>query len=240
MVPSWTETLLEAGVDVVGRTRFCVHPSARVAAIPVVGGTKDLSADQCEALRADLVLLDREENPRGFLDLLRAPVLDTHVDSLDSLASELDRLATELHAPKLRGFADRTRRVIALPPSSAPSAVPGVLEELTPYARGAPVQYVIWTEPWMAVGPATYIASVLRRLGFTLRTSPAGKYPRIDEDSLKDTFTLYSSEPFPFLKKIPELKAAGRPGAVVDGEGYSWFGVRGLRFLENSLGLAGD
>lgn len=31
MVPSWTETLIECGVKVVGRTRYCVHPGDRVA-----------------------------------------------------------------------------------------------------------------------------------------------------------------------------------------------------------------
>ncbi|MBM7456943.1 hypothetical protein HNR62_002845 [Oceanisphaera litoralis] len=31
MVPSWTETLIECGVNVVGRTRYCVHPADRVA-----------------------------------------------------------------------------------------------------------------------------------------------------------------------------------------------------------------
>ena len=41
LVPSWTETLIEAGVDVVGRTRFCLHPRDRVKSIPAVGGTKD-------------------------------------------------------------------------------------------------------------------------------------------------------------------------------------------------------
>ena len=36
LVPSWTETLIESGVEVVGRTRFCVHPGA-TKGIPVVG-----------------------------------------------------------------------------------------------------------------------------------------------------------------------------------------------------------
>ncbi len=38
MVPSWTETLLEAGVEVVGRTHFCIHPASLALR---VGGTKN-------------------------------------------------------------------------------------------------------------------------------------------------------------------------------------------------------
>ena len=47
MVPSWTETLIAAGANVVGRTRFCVHPKDAVAVIPSFGGTKTL-ADKAE------------------------------------------------------------------------------------------------------------------------------------------------------------------------------------------------
>ena len=43
MVPSLTETLIECGVEVIGRTRFCVHPLDKVSTIPVVGGTKEIN-----------------------------------------------------------------------------------------------------------------------------------------------------------------------------------------------------
>lgn len=53
LVPSLTEALVECGVKVVGRTRFCVHPAERVAGIRVVGGTKDVDWAACAALRPD-------------------------------------------------------------------------------------------------------------------------------------------------------------------------------------------
>jgi len=34
LVPSWTDTLVRCGVDVIGRTRFCVHPAGQVRSIP--------------------------------------------------------------------------------------------------------------------------------------------------------------------------------------------------------------
>ena len=62
LVPSLTETLLECGVEVVGRTRFCIHPADKVADIPAVGGTKEVNWQRCLALEPDLVVMDKEEN----------------------------------------------------------------------------------------------------------------------------------------------------------------------------------
>ena len=58
MVPSWTETLLRAGIPVVGRTRFCIHPADQVKNIPIVGGTKEVNWDIVQDLKPDLVLMD--------------------------------------------------------------------------------------------------------------------------------------------------------------------------------------
>lgn len=45
----------------------------------------------------------------------------------------------------------------------------------------------------------------------------------------------FASEPYPF-ERFPELMAeCGFSAALVDGEAYSWFGVRTLRFLEREL-----
>lgn len=73
MVPSWTETLLEAGRDaadfeLVGRTRYCVHPADLAASITAVGGTKEINWDRVSELKPDLVIFDREENPKSMAD----------------------------------------------------------------------------------------------------------------------------------------------------------------------------
>src|SRR5690606_21904852 len=92
MVPSWTETLLKAHVQVVGRTRFCIHPPKMITNIPIVGGTKDVSWDLVMDLKPDLVLLDQEENPLEMAEECPVPYLATHVSSLTALQSELARL----------------------------------------------------------------------------------------------------------------------------------------------------
>lgn len=58
-VPSWTETLIRAGVQVIGRTRYCVHPKGQVQKTPIVGGTKDVDWTAIRGLRPDWVLLDK-------------------------------------------------------------------------------------------------------------------------------------------------------------------------------------
>ena len=85
MVPSWTETLLKAGVNVVGRTRYCIHPPKLITNIPIVGGTKDVSWDLVEDLKPDLVLLDQEENPLEMAEECPVPYFATHVNSIESL-----------------------------------------------------------------------------------------------------------------------------------------------------------
>lgn len=73
LVPSWNETLIECGLNVVGRSRYCIHPEDRVRDIPIVGGTKDIRWDRVREARPDLLVLDREENPEACeaLDPLR-------------------------------------------------------------------------------------------------------------------------------------------------------------------------
>jgi ABC-type hemin transport system substrate-binding protein len=73
LVPSWTDTLVCCSVDVIGRTRFCVHPAEQVQSIPKVGGTKQCDFERINGLDPDLVVLDKEENAKELLDPLDAP-----------------------------------------------------------------------------------------------------------------------------------------------------------------------
>ena len=112
MVPSWTETLLACGCEVVGRTRFCIHP-VEARQIPVVGGTKTIDWDRVRALAPDLLLLDQEENPRTMYDESPCDVFATHITSVRDVGPELDRLSLRLgdSAGTLRDVAARWSRV---------------------------------------------------------------------------------------------------------------------------------
>ncbi|MEK7355220.1 MAG: helical backbone metal receptor, partial [Bdellovibrionota bacterium] len=239
LVPSWTETLIEAGVDVIGRTRFCVHPQRRVKAIPVVGGTKDWNWDRIVELNPDLLVLDQEENPKCMSEQKEFPFLATHVRSVGDVASSLRLLGRSTGNARLSEIASDWDRVLARPlpePWVLGREIPGLVEwGRKPSVPVTKVVYVIWREPWMAVSRETFIGSMLERCGFgELVSSYPEKYPKVSlESEGESTLVLFSSEPFPFLKKRDGIAELGFPYAFVDGEKFSWFGVRSLEFLRD-------
>jgi iron complex transport system substrate-binding protein len=238
LVPSWTETLLDCGVNVVGRTRFCVHPEGRVDAIPSVGGTKDLELDKLTALKPDLVLVDKEENlpwmaePRGW------QVHCSHVGNVADVPRELDALAALTGKHGLATQAEAWRRRIAVPPRQNRKAgmLPGVQKWLRhPEREPERFLYMIWRGPWMTVSRDTFVGSVFGLLGYGERIPEfPEKYPRIDLGSFDpcNTMLLFASEPYPFGRKPQELLSLDFPAALVDGEAFSWFGSRSLKFLQ--------
>lgn len=261
MVPSWTETLIACGAQVVGRTRFCIHPAEKVKTISVVGGTKDIDWEKLEALKPDLLILDQEENPKSMARPEISAFHATHVTSVQDLPFELTSLADAFSqagefkvAERLQELSDRWERVNQAPmPAPSWERLSGLVKWIsvpscTP--QEARIVYVIWKNPWMAAAPGTFIASVLQRLGWKTEQiwpgAPAenrsGLYPAFEIEALasKSDVLLCSSEPFPFHKKVRELEALGRPCAVVDGESFSWFGLRSLNFLERELSWASE
>ncbi len=236
MVPSWTETLINCGINVVGRTRYCIHPSDKVSNIPIVGGTKDVDWDLVIDLNPDWVLLDKEENPLEMAEKCPLPYIATHVSSLPDLQRDLEKLGDHFKNAALMELAVDCYDILHMPKRHwSHRKIPGLLQLINePIHAEQPIVYMIWKKPWMSVSRETYIGSVLEHLGARLVSfEPGDKYPVIDLEQYKDCFFLFSSEPYPFDKKIPELKKLGISGATVNGEAYSWFGSRSLDFLKS-------
>src|SRR5688500_19446997 len=80
LCPSLTELVFDLGRgdELVGRTKFCVHPADGVARVESVGGTKNPKVERIVALAPDLVLLNEEENRREDAEALRAAGLRLH------------------------------------------------------------------------------------------------------------------------------------------------------------------
>ncbi|HEX6630930.1 MAG TPA: helical backbone metal receptor, partial [Gemmatimonadaceae bacterium] len=74
LCPSLTELVFDLGrgADLVGRTKFCVHPAESVTRVESVGGTKNPKVARIVELRPDVVLLNAEENRREDAEALRA------------------------------------------------------------------------------------------------------------------------------------------------------------------------
>lgn len=241
LVPSWTELLIECGVNVVGRTRFCIHPSDPIKSIPVVGGTKDLDLEKLKALGADLLLLDQEENLAWMKEQSPIPVHVSHVTSVESVSAEIRKISHCLNHsnPELLKVAERWEAVNSRELQWSWQNIPGELEVLSrKHESYEKLVYVIWKNPWMAVSKETFIGSVLIKLGARpYMFDFEQKYPsfELEKLNLEKTYFLFSSEPFPFHKKKADLLKLGIEGSLVDGESFSWFGLRSLKFLEELI-----
>jgi hypothetical protein len=241
LVPSWTETLIEAGVNVVGRTRFCIHPSEKAETIPVVGGTKDVDWEKASFLNPDLVLFDREENTEEMAESCPYPWHATHVTSINDMAGELRSLANIFNNPKLDDFAGRWSTLSSSRPLERQLEKPPALVKwvTTPPKHIDQVVYLIWANPWMAASAPTFIGSLLKWCGWEIwGDDPQDKYPVLDLSQFgKNTLFLCSTEPFPFAKRPDVMAKLPASVALVDGEKISWFGLRSLVYLESLMGV---
>ncbi len=238
LVPSWTETLIEASVQVVGRTRYCIHPEDRIKTIPAVGGTKSLNMNIVLKLNPDVILLDQQENTKEMAEVLTQAgikMIVTNVTDMQSLGTALRKMSFELQAPGLSEIADRyqnLRQIDALK-FLKNIIIDGEVESvLKAISNASHFEYLIWKNPYMVVGQQTFIAANLEQIRIQLTHDQ--KYPEITESELQKAFCLFSSEPFPFARNYQQWKLQGFSGALVDAEKLSWFGVRNLKFLEAS------
>ena len=241
LVPSLTEALIECGVQVVGRTRFCIHPAGKVKIIARIGGTKEVDWQKCRALRPDIVIFDREENLKQMAVECPFPWHATHITSVNNVGAELRGLGLKLNNHALQQLGDRWDLLAAKPSLDKLdwSHVPGQLKSLSRqqacYKR---VEYIVWRHPWMAVSRHTFIGSMLEKLGFSEYLNPHQQaYPVLADEAMADpdTFYLFSSEPYPFARHQQALLDSGFNGAIVDGEVYSWFGIRSFHHLHKYL-----
>lgn len=233
LVPSITELLCDLGLAhlLVGRTGFCIHPAETVAAIPKVGGTKDVNLEKIRKLAPTHVILNIDENEKPTADALAAFV--PHLVVTHPLAPR-DNLALARLMGGIFGAEERAERWCA--------AFETEYAALKAEPPGPPrtVLYCIWQDPWMSVSDDTYIARMLAELGWNLPALPdTARYPRFAwSGELVDQLdaVLLSTEPYRFTEAHADAleKQLGIPVFLVDGEMMSWYGSRalaGLRYL---------
>jgi ABC-type Fe3+-hydroxamate transport system substrate-binding protein len=226
LVPSQTELLFDLGLgpEIVGRTRYCIHPADRVQSVEVVGGTKTFDLDRLIHLRPDLIIGNKEENDQDRIDQLAAayPVW------LSDIATLGEALAMIRQVGRLVDRADQAD-VLA-------GAIEDRFAHLPRLPRPWRVAYVIWQRPTMVAGPATFIDDMLSRCGFenafAMPGGPGGRYPELTDADLHAAdldAILLASEPFPFVEAHRQAFLARFPGTrveLVDGEMFSWYGSR--------------
>lgn len=227
VVPSQTELLFDLGLDreVVGITKFCVHPGEWFRTKTRVGGTKQLNIDKIKELQPDLVIVNKEENTKEQIEAL--------TNEFPVWISDIKNIADALQMIQAVGLLVGREQ-------KANSLVDDIVAGFTMLPQSAAekrVAYLIWYNPWMSVGGDTFISSMINAIGWKNVLAGKERYPEITLEELEaynPELVLLSSEPFPFKEKhIVEVKAR-LPNAevkLVDGEMFSWYGSRMLKAI---------
>jgi ABC-type Fe3+-hydroxamate transport system substrate-binding protein len=226
LVPSQTEFLhaIVCADDLIGLTKFCIHPKKWHQTKIRVGGTKNLNLETIRKLQPDLIIGNKEENSKADIEILQQqfPVYMSDIYTLADALQMMDDLGT------LTGKSSRANQIS--------SQVRIDFQHLPQVNKK--IIYLIWQDPLMAVGPNTFIGEMLRLSGFENVISDANvRYIELADEDLKrlnPEIILLSSEPFPFT---PQHCANFHekfqiPSRMVDGEMFSWYGSRMLLFKD--------
>lgn len=232
LVPSLTEYLWSLGLEeeVVGITKFCVHPKAWWQNKTRVGGTKKVNFETIDALQPTLIIANKEENTKEDILQLqqRYVVLVTDINTLE----EAYRYLLEI-GQKVR----REEKSISLV-----SQIQNNFERVGNIGQGATFLYFIWKDPYFVVGPQTYIHALLTHCGL-VNSCEIARYPDLNQvlannaklsntPDISPDYIFLSSEPFPFeakhLEEVQELFPMSKI-VLIDGEICSWYGSRMLQ-----------
>ncbi|MEO9210878.1 MAG: helical backbone metal receptor, partial [Ginsengibacter sp.] len=95
LVPSLTELLFDLGLEeeVIGITKFCVHPNNWFRTKTRIGGTKDIHFEKIFALAPDLIIANKEENIKEQIEEL-AKKYDVLVTDINDLQQAEDAINT--------------------------------------------------------------------------------------------------------------------------------------------------
>lgn len=231
IVPSQTELLFDLGLgdEVIGITKFCIHPENRFKEKAKIGGTKKLNIELIRSLKPDLIIGNKEENEQSQMELLMEefPVWMSDIYDLERAKNTILQIgelvnrepeAAYLNHLIQAGFTDL--QVLALQNNLHKK-----------------VAYLIWKDPYMFAGQDTFINDVLMRNGLQ-NVVKISRYPELGLSELAElepNLVFLSSEPYPFKEKHLEEVRGMLPGArvmLVDGEMFSWYGSRLVKAVE--------
>ncbi len=232
LVPSITEYLYDLGLEdeVVGITKFCVHPTKWREEKEIIGGTKQQHLDKIRDLKPDLIIASKEENVKHYVEKLSkiCPVYVSDVNGFDTALEMMSDIG------ELTGMSEKTREIN--------QNIRQKFDSVKKPTSNIKIAYCIWKSPWMWAGADTFISKMLGYCGFE-NIIQKNRYPEIEmSEIIKDNpdYIFLSSEPFPFQSQhIEELKVEfpDTEFIIVDGEMFSWYGSRMLKAPEyfNSL-----
>lgn len=227
LVPSQTELLYDLGLDreVIGITKFCIHPTKWFQEKNRIGGTKNINIEKIKKLKPDIVIANKEENLKEDIEKIQqfCYVWLSDIETYSEALHMIEMIST------LVGKSENGNILI----KQIESEKNKMHSDLK--TRKQKVLYFIWKEPFMAVGKNTFIDEMMQLGGFQNVIEDKLRYPILTMEEINDyqpEFIFLSSEPYPF-KEIHQLEFQKMfPKAqvhLVDGELFSWYGSRMLK-----------
>lgn len=231
LIPSQTELLSDLNLDnqVVGITKFCVHPDRWFRTKTRVGGTKNIHFEIIDTLSPDLIIANKEENVKEQIETL-AEKYNVWLTDVNNLGGALNlivdtgkvtnrekegiQIATRIR----EGFDDLDKDNQNRKPISA--------------------AYFIWKDPFMVAANNTFINEMMKYCGLKNIFNDQSRYPEISLKDVRDRgcrLILLSSEPYPFKEKHYKEIMQELPGIniqLVDGEMFSWYGSHLLKSIK--------
>ena len=227
IVPSQTELLFDLGLDkeIVGITKFCIHPADKTRQKFKIGGTKNLDIDLIKQLNPDLIIGNKEENEKAQIEELMRnfPVWMSDITDLDDAIEMIAQIG------EIAGRATEAGKMIA--------SIRLGFSQLNIQPENLKAAYLVWRKPYIVAGKGTFIDNMLSKCGLT-NCFEAERYPEAttaELQSINPDIILLSSEPYPFKEKhiaefqnfLPYTRIK-----LVDGELFSWYGSRLLKSPE--------
>lgn len=226
LCPSITETLCDLGLSdkIIACTDYCIHPTEVVKDFDRVGGPKNISKEKITGLSPEIIFAVKEENEPKCIEKISKKI-PTYVFDINSINDGIDLirkigLIFEVQN-KSFFFVDK---------------IQNGYKNLPKINSNKKCLYLVWKDPYIAVGGGTFIGSVLFQINLRncLRNSEK-RYPKININLLNDfDLLILPSEPYSFsendiegLKNIYPVKQI----ITVDGEMFSWYGTHQLKAI---------
>ncbi|MBE9467173.1 MAG: ABC transporter substrate-binding protein [Bacteroidetes bacterium] len=221
LVPSITELLfdLRLNTEIVGITKYCVHPKELIKNKTIVGGVQDIDFATINFLKPDLIIANKEENDKDEIIQLSK----NHTVLISDIKQFDDALKLIKHIGEL------TKKI-----EIAQAINKKIIDKFYNNKiakKNIKVAYLIWKNPYITINKKTFINDMLEMCGlenvFAEKKEPYPKISLNDIKQAKPDFVLLSSEPYSFntddAKKINE-NLPFLNIKFVDGEMFSWYG----------------
>jgi ABC-type Fe3+-hydroxamate transport system substrate-binding protein len=231
LVPSQTELLFDLGLDeeVIGITKFCVHPTEWFKTKTRVGGTKTADIKKIKSLNPDLIIANKEENVKEQIEEL-STTISIHTTEVETFEDALQMIRA---VGTLVGKQDESTEIIEKIQSAFCDVQNSNFISFSNNKENLiNIAYLIWKDPYMTIGGDTFINNMLKMCGFNNVFEQLKRYPQITIEDVKASpceVLILSSEPYPFKQKHLDelqLKLPTKKIVLADGEMFSWFGSR--------------